>query len=73
MQDYNFPVILYGCETWSLSLREEHWLRVFKNTAVRKVLCVMRIFLVLLPLNITGTTKSTTLKSVAHVAHGEKK
>jgi len=25
------PVILYGCETWSLTLREEHRLRVFKN------------------------------------------
>jgi len=26
-----FPVVLYGCETWSLTLREEHWLRVFEN------------------------------------------
>jgi hypothetical protein len=26
------PVVLYGCETWSLSLREEHRLRVFDNT-----------------------------------------
>jgi hypothetical protein len=25
------PVILYGCETWSLTLREEHRLRVFEN------------------------------------------
>ena len=24
-----FPVVLYGCETWSLTLREEHRLRVF--------------------------------------------
>jgi hypothetical protein len=23
------PVVLYGCETWSLMLREEHTLRVF--------------------------------------------
>ena len=23
------PVVLYGCETWSLTLREEHSLRVF--------------------------------------------
>jgi hypothetical protein len=23
------PLILYGCETWSLTLREEHRLRVF--------------------------------------------
>jgi len=25
------PVFLYGCETWSLTLREERWLRVFEN------------------------------------------
>ena len=31
------PVILYGCETWSLTLREERRLRVFENTMVRKV------------------------------------
>jgi hypothetical protein len=26
-----FPVVLYGCETWSLILREERKLRVFEN------------------------------------------
>ena len=26
------PVVLYGCETWSLTLREEHSLRVFENS-----------------------------------------
>jgi hypothetical protein len=25
------PVVLYGCETWSVTLREEHRLRVFEN------------------------------------------
>ena len=25
------PVVLYGCEAWSLTLREEHRLRVFEN------------------------------------------
>ena len=29
-----FPVVLYGCETWSLTLREERWLRVFENTVL---------------------------------------
>jgi hypothetical protein len=29
------PVVLYGCETWSLILREEHRLRVFENRALR--------------------------------------
>jgi hypothetical protein len=31
------PVILYGCETWSLTLREEHRLRVFENRVLRKI------------------------------------
>jgi hypothetical protein len=26
--------VLYGCETWSLTLREEHILRVFENKAL---------------------------------------
>jgi hypothetical protein len=29
------PVILNGCETWSLTLREEHSLRVFENRVLR--------------------------------------
>jgi hypothetical protein len=31
------PVILYGCETWSLILREEHRLRVFENRVLRRI------------------------------------
>jgi hypothetical protein len=31
------PVVLYGCETWSLTLREERRLRVFENRMLRKV------------------------------------
>jgi len=31
------PVILYGCETWSLTLREERRLRVFGNRVLRRV------------------------------------
>jgi hypothetical protein len=30
------PVVLYGCETWSLTLRERR-LRVFENRVLRKV------------------------------------
>jgi hypothetical protein len=30
-------VVLYGCETWSLILREEHRLRVFENKVLRRV------------------------------------
>ena len=29
------PVILYGCETWSLTLREECRLRVFENRVLK--------------------------------------
>jgi hypothetical protein len=31
------PVGLYGCETWSLTLREEHRLRVFENRVLRRI------------------------------------
>jgi hypothetical protein len=31
------PVVLYGCETWSLTLEEEHSLRVFENRVLRKI------------------------------------
>jgi hypothetical protein len=31
------PMALYGCETWSLTLREEHRLRVFENRVLRRI------------------------------------
>jgi len=31
------PAVLYGCETWSLTLREERRLRVFENRMLRRV------------------------------------
>ncbi|KAJ4436577.1 hypothetical protein ANN_16610 [Periplaneta americana] len=31
------PVVLYGCETWTLTLREEHRLKVFENKVLRKI------------------------------------
>jgi hypothetical protein len=31
-------VVLYGCEIWSLTLREEHRLRVFENRELRRIL-----------------------------------
>jgi hypothetical protein len=31
------PVTLYTCETWSLTLREEHRLRVFENRVLRRI------------------------------------
>jgi curved DNA-binding protein CbpA len=29
--------VLYRCETWSLTPREENWLRVFENRVLRKI------------------------------------
>ena len=31
------PVVLYECETWSLTLREESRLRVFENRVLRRI------------------------------------
>jgi len=31
------PLVLYGCETWSLTLREARRLRVFENRVLRRV------------------------------------
>jgi len=31
------PVVLYGCETWSLTLREERRLRMFENMVLRRI------------------------------------
>jgi hypothetical protein len=51
-------VVLYGCETWSLTLTEEHRLRVFDNRVLRRIFgpmsvkvievgenCIMRSFI----------------------------
>jgi hypothetical protein len=31
------PVVLYGCETWSLTLREEHRVRMCENRVLRRI------------------------------------
>jgi hypothetical protein len=31
------PAVLYGCETWSLAVREEHKLRVFENWVLSRI------------------------------------
>jgi len=31
------PLVLYGCETWSLTLREERQLRLFENRVLRRI------------------------------------
>jgi len=34
---FQIPVVLYGCETWSLTLGQEHRLRVFENGVIRRI------------------------------------
>jgi hypothetical protein len=34
---FSVRVVLYGCETWSLTLGEEHRLRVFENRVLGKI------------------------------------
>jgi hypothetical protein len=33
----SLPVVLYGCEAWSLTIREEHRLRVFENRILKQI------------------------------------
>jgi hypothetical protein len=76
------PVVLYGCETWSLTLREESRLRVFENRAQRRVFEPNRVELTgewrklhneelrdlyFLP-NIVRVVKSRRMRWAGHVA-----
>jgi hypothetical protein len=36
------PIVLYGCETWSLALREERGLRAFENMVLRRIFATNR-------------------------------
>jgi len=76
------PVVLYGCETWSLTLREERKLRVFENRVLKRVFGSKRDKvtgewiklhneelrdLYSLP-NIVGVVKSRRMRRAGHVA-----
>jgi len=76
------PALLYGCENWSLTLREERRLRVFENRALRRVFGPKRVEvtgkwtklhneelsdLYSLP-NIVQVVKSRRMRWVGHVA-----
>jgi hypothetical protein len=37
------PVVLYGCDTWSLTIREEHRLKVFENGVLRRTFGPKRV------------------------------
>jgi len=79
------PVVLYGCETWLLTLREKCRLRVFENRMLRRVFGPKRVEvtwkwrklhneelrdLYSLP-NILRVVKSGRMRWAGHVAHME--
>jgi hypothetical protein len=36
------PVVVYGCKSWSLTLREEHRLKVFEDSVLRRIFGLKR-------------------------------
>jgi hypothetical protein len=75
------PIVLYGCETWSLTLGEEHRLRVFENRVLRKIFGPKReedrlwrklhndeLHNVYSSLNIVSVIKSRKMRWAGHVA-----
>jgi hypothetical protein len=76
-------VVLYGCDTWSLTLREERWLRVCENTVLifgpkreevtgewRKLHNLERNYLYSSP-SIVRVNKSRRMRWAGHVARKE--
>jgi hypothetical protein len=57
------PVVLYGCETWSLILREEHRLRMFEDRVLRKVFGPKRD-------EVTGGWRTLLYKEISDVTGG---
>ena len=51
------PFVLYGCETWSLTVREERMLRVFENRLLRRVFRPKRD-------DVTGNGENYIMKSL---------
>ncbi len=57
------PFVLYGCETWSPTVSEDHRLRMFGNVVLRKIFGPMRH-------KVTGgVRKMTRMRWAGHVAH----
>jgi hypothetical protein len=78
------PVVLYRCKTWSLTLWEEHRLRVFKNRVLRKIFGPKReedrswiklhndeLHSLYSSQNIVRVIKSRRMRWEGHVAHME--
>ena len=47
------PIVLYGCETWSLTLKKERRLKVFENRELRRIFGLRRD-------DVTGGVEKTT-------------
>jgi hypothetical protein len=56
------PLVLYGCETWSLTSREKHRLKVFENRVLRGIFAPKRD-------EVIGEQKSCTLGSFIICTH----
>jgi hypothetical protein len=76
------PVLLYGCETWSLTLRKKHRLRVSENRVLRRIFGPKReedgswrklhndeIHSLYSSQNIVKVIKSRRMRWAGHVAH----
>jgi hypothetical protein len=77
------PVVLYGCETWSVTLREERRLRVYENRVLRRIFGPKRdeatrecrklhnkeLYALYSSPNIIQVIKSRRLRWAGHVAH----
>jgi hypothetical protein len=77
------PVVLYGCETWSFTSREEHRLRVFENRVLRRIFGPKRdevtgewsklhneeLHILYSSPNIIRQIKSRRMRWAGHVAH----
>ena len=56
------PFVLYGCETWSLTLREERRLRVFENRVLRRIFGPKRD-------EVTGNGENCIMRSLMICTH----
>jgi len=76
------PIVLYGCETWSLTLREDRKLKVFENMVLRTIFVPRRdevtgewrrlhneeLIDLYFSLNIMRVIKSRRMRWAGHVA-----